>query len=60
MIQTMQEYMHSRRKEMDAYIEGEHAWMGDASVSLPSLSCYNPMPTPWYANDAHVVEQHMR
>jgi hypothetical protein len=54
MIQSMEEYMEAKRKYIDAYVEGEHKWYGDTSVSLPSLSCYNPLPTPWYAREKNV------
>ena len=56
MIQSIEEYMHSRRQHIDRYVQGEHAWMGDTSTALPSLSCYNPMPVPWYCQPGGVAE----
>jgi len=56
MIQSIEEYMHSRRQHIDRYVQGEHAWMGDTSAALPSLSCYNPMCTPWYVQHSTISE----
>jgi hypothetical protein len=56
MMQSIEAYMHSRRREIDRYVEGEHAWYGDTSTVLPSLSCYNPMPVPWYCQHSVVLE----
>jgi hypothetical protein len=47
MTQSIQEYMESRRKEIDRYVQGEHAWYGDLCTALPSLS-YNADSIPWY------------
>jgi hypothetical protein len=49
MTQSIEEYMESRRREIDRYVEGEHKWYGDTSTELPTVSCYNPLPTPWYS-----------
>ena len=56
MMQSIEAYMHSRRKEIDKYVQGEHAWYGDLSTALPSVSCYNPMPVPWYVKQSGVLE----
>jgi len=56
MTQSIAEYMQSRRREIDKYVEGEHAWYGDLSTALPSVSCYNPMPVPWYCKHSVVLE----
>jgi len=49
-VMTMAEYMESRRKSIDRYVEGEHKWYGDLSTSMPSLSMYEGK-LPWYLND---------
>jgi len=50
-VQTMSltEYMEQRRKEIDRYVQGEHAWLGDtdASTMMQSVS-YNNDAIPWY------------
>ena len=56
MMQSIEAYMHSRRQDMDRYVEGEHRWYGDLSTALPTLSCYNPMPVPWYCQQGGVAE----
>jgi hypothetical protein len=56
MIQSIEEYMCSRRQHIDKYVEGEHRWYGDTSTALPSLSCYNPMCTPWYVKQSAIAE----
>jgi len=50
---SLAEYMETRRKCIDRYVEGEHAWYGDLSTSMPSLSMYEGT-IPWYLNnDTH-------
>ena len=44
---TIAEYMEDRRRDIDRYVEGEHAWYGDTSTTLPSLSMHVD-PLPWY------------
>lgn len=46
---SLTEYMEQRRKEIDRYVEGEHAWYGDtdASTMMQSVS-YNNEVIPWY------------
>jgi len=50
-VQTMSltEYMETRRKHIDRYVEGEHAWYGDTDTStiMQSVS-YNNEAIPWY------------
>jgi len=55
MLLTAEQYFEQRRKTIDRYVQGEHAWFGDTSCALPSLSCYNPHAVPWYNHlcDAH-------
>lgn len=48
MLLTAEQYFESRRKHHHDHIQGEHAWLGDVSTSLPELSCYNPHVVPWY------------
>lgn len=43
---TVQEYMQQRRKAIDAYVQGEHAWLGD--VHACTQVTYNSHPVPWY------------
>lgn len=56
MLLSAEQYFEQRRKQIDRYVQGEHAWFGDTSCALPSLSCYNPHAVPWYSHlcDAHV------
>ena len=56
MMQSIEEYMQSRRREIDRYVEGEHKWYGDTSTELPSVSCYNPWPVPWYSKQSAILE----
>lgn len=56
MTQSIEEYMQSRRRDIDRYVQGEHTWYGDLSTALPSASCYNPMPVPWYCQPGGVLE----
>ena len=55
MLLTAEQYFEQRRKQIDAYVQGEHAWFGDTSCALPALSCYNAHAVPWYCSggDAH-------
>lgn len=46
-VLSIEEYMETKRKQIDKYVEGEHKWYGDLSTELPSLSMYN-QPIPWY------------
>ena len=48
-IMSLTEYMETRRKCIDRYVEGEHAWYGDVDTStmMQSLS-YNNEAIPWY------------
>ena len=53
MTLSAEQYFETRRKEIDKYVEGEHAWYGDLSTSMPSLSMYEGV-VPWYLNnDTH-------
>lgn len=60
MLLTAEQYFESRRKHHQDHAQGEHAWLGDVTVSLPSLSCYNPHAVPWYVLDGmdHVTAGH--
>ena len=46
-VLSFEEYMETKRKEIDRYVEGEHKWYGDLSTSMASLSMYEN-PLPWY------------
>jgi len=46
---TIQEYMEQRRREIDRYVQGEHAWYGDAHA--PMQVTYNTSPIPWYCKE---------
>ena len=46
-VMTIAEYMEDRRRDIDRYVQGEHAWYGDTSTTLPSLSMHVD-PLPWY------------
>jgi len=63
MLLTAQQYFESRRKHHARHCEGEHAWFGDCSVSLPELSCYAPHAVPWYVagamDCAHDTDHHV-
>jgi len=48
MLLSAEQYFEQRRKTIDRYVQGEHAWFGDVTCALPSLSCYNPHAVPWY------------
>jgi len=48
MLLTAEQYFEQRRKAIDRYVQGEHAWFGDTSCALPALSCYNAHAVPWY------------
>ena len=50
MTMSMAEYMQDRRKEIDKHVQGEHAWLGDCSTMMPSLSMYEGT-RPWYLNN---------
>lgn len=43
---TIREYMESRRREIDRYVEGEHKWYGDVDAHVEVT--YNTAPVPWY------------
>lgn len=50
---TIREYMEQRRKEIDRYVQGEHAWYGD--VHACTEVTYNTAPVPWYCKEEDVV-----
>ena len=50
MTLSAEQYFETRRKEIDAYVEGEHAWFGDTDSTLPNLSAY-PDARPWYMSN---------
>jgi hypothetical protein len=52
MLLTAEQYFAQRRKDMDAYVQGEHAWFGCVASTMPNVSAY-PDAAPWYAN-AHL------
>ena len=53
---TIREYMESRRKEIDRYVEGEHKWYGD--VNSTADVTYNMQVIPWYcAEESAVLKQ---
>ena len=50
MTLSAEQYFETRRKEIDAYVEGEHKWFGDTDSTLPNLSAY-PDARPWYMSN---------
>ena len=48
MTLSAEQYFETRRKEIDAYVQGEHAWFGD--VDQTAQVTYNDKPMPWYVN----------
>ena len=51
---TIQEYMEQRRKVTDAYVEGEHKWLGDVHAHVEVT--YNVAPVPWYCKQQVVLK----
>ena len=49
MTLSAEQYFEQRRKEIDKYVQGEHAWFGCTDATLPSVSAY-PDAAPWYLN----------
>lgn len=45
-MMTLHEYMMDRRKMIDRYVQGEHAWLGDCSESYAGVSV-----KPWWWDD---------
>lgn len=45
-VMSLHEYMQHRKKMIDRYVEGEHAWLGDCSESYPGVSV-----KPWWWDD---------
>lgn len=52
MTLSAEQYFETRRKEIDAYVQGEHAWFGCTDTTLPNVSAY-PNPIPWYMSNDH-------
>jgi len=50
---TIREYMEQRRKEIDRYVQGEHAWYGDVHATVDAS--YNTAPVPWYCKEEDIV-----
>jgi hypothetical protein len=50
---TIREYMEQRRKAIDRYVQGEHAWYGDVN-SIQEVT-YNTAPVPWYCKEEQPV-----
>jgi len=49
------EYFLSRKKTMERYIEGEHAWYG--AVDSTTEFTYANDPRPWYLHNSVVLKQ---
>ena len=50
---TIREYMESRRREIDRYVQGEHRWLGDVDSSREFT--YMNDPRPWYCAEEDIV-----
>jgi len=51
MLLSAEQYFVQRRRDMDAYVQGEHQWFGCVASTMPNLSAH-PDAAPWYASDA--------
>jgi len=52
---TAAEYFLTRKKHMERYIEGEHAWYG--AVDSTTEFTYANDPRPWYLHNSVVLKQ---
>ena len=52
---TAAEYFLTRKKHMERYIEGEHAWLG--AVHGSTEFTYANDPRPWYLDAGVVLKQ---
>ena len=50
MLLTAEQYFTERRRQMDAYVQGEHPWFGCVTSTMPNVSAY-PDAMPWYATN---------